>query len=215
VIPVLAWYGEGYWGDVPYRHLGQAFLYPGDRSRSAYQGFAADFYGNGENTIGNYPGDLLLTILNQDTIYVGGVWNETWHRVQSLHYTPLSRPTTCGPLLEEYRAQSITDYVAKKSVPASVTAVHTGLRCVLPLGQKNTTWYGVGNWNGKKYTHLGTRSTDGSGTSDLCFTYGGYCAKAPYGGINLHVSTKFKAPIVDGWNEIWLKKIVPVVKKRI
>lgn len=186
-IPRLAWYGEGNWGGATYRHLGQA-IYRG----SNIVGFASDIHGNGENINNNFPGNLKVEILNSSTIRVTGAWNEEWQLVKATNYNPLARPQTCGGYLDEYK---VSDLAGKRQ--------GDGLRCVLRVGPKNTTWFGNGNWGGSTYSHLGTRAFNGYGAGDLCAAgFGTICNTFGYGSLKLTpVSGGFNA--TGAWNEKW------------
>ena len=200
-IPVFAWYGEGRWETVRYRHVGQAFISPGLTQPRTYQGFATDLYGNGETVQGDYRGGLVMTIVDADTIEVTGGWQETWKRVSVADYIPLPMPTTCGQYFDQYRVESINDYTKKLSHSVS----GSGIRCVMRSGAPNTTWFGMGEWGGKRYMHLVTGSTKGYGSSDFCQRPEDYCGATGYGDIRLRLTSRWQHPVVDGWNEIWIK----------
>lgn len=203
-VPVLAWYGEGTWDGFTYRHVGQAYKLPKSKDPATYQGFASDFYGNGEYYHGNYPGSLRLTVVNDKTIRVTGAWNEEWTKVTDVVYSPLPTPTTCGSFFNAYKAYSADD-LAKKRSTKEIPATHQGLRCVLKVGPPSTTWYGVGMWDGKSYAHLVTGSSKGYGSSDFCRASGDYCGDSAYGKIRRRFLRGLNVPTVDGWNEAWIK----------
>ncbi len=196
--PRLAWYGEGNWGGKTYRHVGHAF-YRGRR----LVGYASDMYGNGEHFKNNFPGNLKVRIINANRIRVTGAWNEDWVRVKTTNYRPLRRPRTCGKYFDKYRVSDL--------LPQPKGRNGKGLRCVLRVGPAGTyarrryftTWFGNGQWEGNRYSHLGTRSTKGrAGASDICGTrFGPVCNKFAYG------SLKIK-PAVGGYNVIgaWREK---------
>lgn len=185
-IPRLAWYGEGNWGGATYRHVGQA-IYRG----SNLVGFASDMYGNGEDINNNFSGNLKVEVIGS-TIRVTGAWNEEWHLVNATNYTPLPRPKTCGSYFDEYR---VSDLAGSRR--------GSGLRCVLRVGPNNTTWFGNGNWGGSTYSHIGTRSFNGYGASDVCGNgFGPICNTFGWG------SLKFTAVpggfnVTGAWSEKW------------
>jgi len=82
-VPVFAWYGEGNWRGYAYRHVGHAFA-RNAQEPNVYQGYAADIYGNGEQTQGDYPGNLIITIVDANTIRVTNVWYEEWTKVSEV-----------------------------------------------------------------------------------------------------------------------------------
>ena len=204
-VPVFAWYGEGRWEGAEYRHLGQAYRKAGSKDMLLLQGFASDFIGNGEMTEGNYPGNLEIKILDTNMIHVGGVWNETWTYADKIDRTPLGPIKTCGKWFDEYQAMSMDEYAQSPQKPAPSKG-HEGVRCVLRVGPRGTTWYGVGAWDGKTYSHLATGSSKGYGSSDFCATGEGFCGNVTYGGIRRRISTKWKRPVIDGWNEVWIRR---------
>ncbi|MDF2388920.1 hypothetical protein JMG10_46335, partial [Nostoc ellipsosporum NOK] len=169
-IPRLAWYGEGNWGGATYRHVGQA-IYRG----SNLIGFASDIHGNGEDINNNFPGNLKVEIFGS-TIRVTGAWNEEWRLVNSTNYNPLPRPRTCGGYFDEYK---VSDLGGSRQ--------GSGLRCVLNVGLKNTTWFGNGNWGGSTYSHIGTRSFNGYGAGDICGAgFGPICNTFAWGSLKLN-----------------------------
>ncbi|BAY30124.1 hypothetical protein NIES2107_19680 [Nostoc carneum NIES-2107] len=186
-IPKLAWYGEGNWGGATYRHVGQAIY----RS-SNLVGFASDIYGNGENINNNFPGNLNVQVLNPTTIRVTGAWNEEWQLVNTTNYKPLPKPTTCGGYFDEYKVSDLTG-----------NRNGEGLRCVLRVGLKNTTWFGNGNWEGSTYSHIGTRSFNGSGAGDICGRgFGRICNNFDWGSLNLTPVTG-GFDVTGAWSEKW------------
>jgi hypothetical protein len=188
-IPRLSWYGEGNWGGATYRHVGQAIY----RS-SNLVGFASDIHGNGENINNNFDGNLKVDITNPAKIRVTGAWNEEWLLVQSTNYNSLPRPKTCGEYFEEYK---VSDLAGNRQ--------GEGLRCVLRVGTKNTTWFGNGNWGGSTYSHIGTRSSNGYGAGDICAVgLGPICNTFGYGSLKLTpVSGGFD--VTGAWSEKWRK----------
>ncbi|MGD1874544.1 MAG: hypothetical protein ACFB02_16005 [Mastigocoleus sp.] len=194
-LPTIAWYGEGNWQGKTYRHVGHAFInnrYPNLR------GYASDIFGNGEHFKGNFPGNLKVQIINSSRIRVTGAWNEEWIAATATNYKPLRRPATCGKYFDQYRVSD--------SVPVSQGGRKgRGLRCVLKVGRKNTTWFGNGYWvSGKNtYSHLGTRGIKGYGASDICGSnFGSICNNFSYGSLKLNpIPSGFK--VTGAWRELW------------
>lgn len=186
-IPRLAWYGEGNWGGSTYRHVGQA-IYRG----SNLVGFASDIYGNGENINNNFPGNLKIEVVSRSTIRVTGAWNEEWQLVQSTNYKPLPRPRTCGGYFDEYKVADLGG-----------SPNGEGLRCVLRVGPKNTTWFGNGNWEGTTYSHIGTKSFNGYGAGDICGgRFGAFCNTFDWGSLNLN-AVPGGFDVTGAWSEKW------------
>jgi hypothetical protein len=186
-IPRLAWYGEGNWRGATYRHAGQA-IYRG----SNLVGFASDIHGNGEDINNNFPGNLKIQILGSSTIRVTGAWNEEWQLVQATNYKPLPHPQTCGRYFDEYKVADLTG-----------NRNGEGLRCVLRVGPKNTTWFGNGNWGGSTYSHIGTRSFNGYGAGDLCgANFGPICNTFGWGSLQL-TSVSGGFDVTGAWSEKW------------
>ncbi|WP_427160073.1 hypothetical protein ACQFX9_29685 [Aliinostoc sp. HNIBRCY26] len=187
-IPRLAWYGEGNWGGTTYRHVGQA-IYQG----SILVGSASDIHGNGEGFNGNFPGNLNVQVFGGGAaIRVTGAWNEEWRLVNSTNYSPLPRPTTCGGYFDQYQVSDLSD-----------NRNGDGLRCVLRVGLKNTTWFGNGNWEGTTYSHLGTRSFNGYGAGDICGTkFGSFCNNFAWGSLKLKL-VPGGIDVTGAWNEKW------------
>ncbi len=205
-VPAFAWYGEGRWDDIRYRHVGHAFASASLPQPNTYQAFATDMYGNGETVQGDYSGGFVITVLDADTIQVSQGWNETWKRVSSTNYSPLPAPTTCGRYFDQYTVQSLDAYAAQRTRKATKVRAGEGVRCVLRSGAPSTTWFGFGTWNGAYYMHLVTGSATGYGASDFCSSPQDICNSYSYGSIRKRLSQVWQKPIVEGWNEIWLKK---------
>ncbi len=188
-LPRLAWYGEGNWGGKTYRHAGHAFY----RGRNLI-GFASDIHGNGEYFNGNFNGNLKLQFLSGSRIRVTGAWNEEWIPVSSTSYKPLSRPKTCGRYFDQYK---VSDLTGKRQ--------GSGLRCMLRVGRKNTTWFGNGNWGRSTYSHIGTRGVKGYGASDICkVPFGPVCNTFPYGSLKLNPALN-GFNVTGAWSEKWRK----------
>lgn len=187
-IPRLAWYGEGNWSGATYRHVGQAIY----RGRNLV-GFASDIHGNGENINNNFPGNLNVQVLDGgSTIRVTGAWNEQWQLVRTTNYKPLPRATTCGGYFDEYQ---VSDLAGRRR--------GDGLRCVLRVGPKNTTWFGNGDWGGSTYSHLGTRSLNGYGAGDICgTTFGSICNTFNWGSLKL-TPVPGGFDVTGAWSEKW------------
>ncbi len=186
-IPRLAWYGEGNWGGSTYRHVGQA-IYRG----SNLVGFASDIHGNGENINNNFPGNLKVEIVSGATIRVTGAWNEEWQLVSSTNYNPLPRPRTCGGYFDQYKVSDLGG--SRKG---------EGLRCVLRVGPNHTTWFGNGNWEGTTYSHIGTKSFNGYGASDICAAgLGPICNTFGWGSLKL-TPVPGGFDVTGAWSEKW------------
>ncbi len=188
-IPKLAWYGEGNWSGATYRHVGQA-----NYINSSLVGSASDIYGNGEDINNNFNLNLKVNIANPARIQVSGAWNEEWILVKSTNYNPLPRPKTCGGYFDEYK---VSDLAGNRQ--------GQGLRCVLRVGAKNTTWFGNGNWGGTTYSHIGTYSTNSHGAGDICAAgLGPICNNFAYGSLKLtQLSGGFD--VTGAWSEKWRK----------
>ncbi len=185
-IPKIAWYGEGRWGRSTYRHVGHAFY----RGRNLV-GFASDIHGNGEDTNNNFPGNLKVQI-SGSKIRVTGAWNEEWTLVRAANYKPLERPQTCGKYFDQYK---VSDLAGSRR--------GSGLRCVLRVGPRNTTWFGNGEWGGNTYSHLGTRSTKGYGAGDICDApFGPICNTFGYGSLKFN-SVPGGFNVTGAWSEKW------------
>jgi hypothetical protein len=192
--PQIAWYGEGNWQGSTYRHVGHAF-----GRGSSIVGSASDMFGNGEDINNNFPGNLKLSLAsgswaNPGEIRVTGAWNEKWVRVvTTVAYTPLSRPKTCGSYFDEY---NVSDLVGSRS--------GDGLRCMLKVGAKNTTWFGNGQWEGSTYSHLGTKGLNGYGAGDICHTsFGIICNNFGYGSLQFTPVAPSGFDVTGAWSEKW------------
>jgi hypothetical protein len=186
-IPRIAWYGEGNWGGATYRHVGQAIY-----RNTSLVGFASDIYGNGENINNNFPGNLKVQIVSGAKIRVTGAWNEEWQLVNNTNYKPLPRPKTCGGYFDQYKVSDLTE-----------NRQGEGLRCVLRVGPKNTTWFGNGNWGGTTYSHLGTKSVNGYGAGDICANgFGPICNNFSYGSLKL-TPVPGGFDVTGAWSEKW------------
>lgn len=202
-IPALAWYGEGNWNGKTYRHVGHAFY-----QRRNLLGAAADFK---ENIHNNFSfGSLNLELINTNTIFVRGAWNEVWIKVDQVVYKPLSRPVACGNYFNQYRVVDL----------APGTRFGKGLRCALrsehlptelrqphlPLVNGVTTWFGNGYWGDRHntYSHLGTFSSNGYGASDICglpFSPT-TCNTFDWGSLRFR-SRNTEHNVTGAWNERW------------
>jgi hypothetical protein len=191
--PQLAWYGEGNWQGSTYRHVGHAF----GRGPSLV-GSASDIFGNGENINNNFPNNLRVSLTigswsNPFEIHVTGAWNEKWVRVKNVVYTPLSAPKTCGSYFDEYK---VSDLAGSRA--------GDGLRCMLKVGAKNTTWFGNGQWQGSTYSHLGTKGLNGYGAGDLCHpSFGNICNNFSYGSLMLTPVSPSGFDVTGAWSEKW------------
>jgi hypothetical protein len=191
--PQLAWYGEGNWQGNTYRHVGHAF-----GRGSSLVGSASDIFGNGEDINNNFPSNLKVSLAsgswsNPTEIQVTGAWNERWIRVRNVAYVPLSRPKTCGSYFDEYR---VSDLGGSRS--------GDGLRCMLKVGAKNTTWFGNGQWEGSTYSHLGTKGLNGYGAGDICHTsFGTICNNFGYGSLQFTPVAPSGFDVTGAWSEKW------------
>jgi hypothetical protein len=189
----ILWYGEGNWGAGDYRHIGAAW-------EGMSYGGATDVYGNGEAFAGK-TSNLRVTFVDAasppNEIRVTGDWNELWRRADSVGWTLLPRPLTCGPNYETYVAGSTSN------------AVGIGLRC-FPKNNFDSSgdhlWLGVGDWHGNTYTHLGLRMSNGAAfASDLCDpAFGKNCV----GSTSMTAAATGAWPwaqldVSGGWNEVW------------
>ncbi len=192
-IPQLAWYGEGNWNGATYRHMGHAF-YKGTN----LIGSASDIHGNGENINNNFPENLKVAVISgswalPNQIKVTGAWNEVWVRVAAVKYSPLPRPKTCGEYFDQY---SVSDLSGSRH--------GDGLRCMLRVGRRNTTWFGNGNWNGATYSHVGTLSFNGYGAGDICSApFGPVCNTFGWGSLRFSAVAPRGFDVTGAWNEKW------------
>jgi hypothetical protein len=202
--PAFSWYGEGSWNGCTYRHVGQAISNAYTANGSDYQGYSSDIMGNGECGNATYPGNLQINAYDRNTIRVTGAWNEEWTRVSTVDYTPLPAPKTCGAYFQQYHVMSTPSYEQTRA-QGYTNDTSTGLRCVLTVGPAFSTWYGVGNWSGQSYSHLGTSSSQGYGANDLCRP-GEICNVAQPGSLWFKQTPNGDGYCVNGWNEVWLKQ---------
>jgi hypothetical protein len=188
--PRFAWYGEGNWNGTSYRHIGHAVSNPTNPKQRI--GYASDITGNGEQTNGNFNGNLVLEFADANTIRVTGAWNEEWQKVASVNYEPLPQPTTCGANFDKYKVQDTTGQ-----------RTGSGQRCMMQIGLEKTTWFGFGNWNNQTYTHLGVLSASGFGASDLCDpSFGSICNTFGYGALQL-TQEPGGYGVTGAWSEYW------------
>jgi hypothetical protein len=178
-VPKVIWYGEGAWDNQPYRHLAEVFTQSGTDDLT---GDIEDIFGNGE--VQNETGTVTLHVVQGswpapavvDISSGCGCWTERWFLVQSLPYTPLKPPKTCG----SYLAQYTVSYGNQK---------HAGMRCAVRLKNRITMWLGRGTMDGLSYTQLGYRADKGFGAADLCgAAFGTRCQTFPAGSIKLVVA---------------------------
>ena len=194
--PKFIWYGEGKWNNTAYRHVGHAHYL--DNTLKAY---ASDFYGNGEGSRNNFPGNLTVTIMGNwpapAEIRISGAWNERWIRRDApLAYVPLPPPAVCGSNFRGYKA-----------VDRNGTRQGSGIRCVMrPWPELHTipvAWYGTGNWGKQRYTHLGFITPQGHGARDLCGpSFGATCNAFAAGSIAIDSINSYY-DVVGAWNEKW------------
>ncbi len=196
--PKFIWYGEGKWNNTSYRHLGHAHYL-----NNTLKAYASDFHGNGEGTSNNFPGNLTVTIVGDwpapAEIHISGAWNERWIRRDApLAYTPLPHPTVCG-----------TAFRGHKAVDMNEARQGSGIRCVMrawpELHTLPVVWYGAGNWDTQRYTHLGFITPEGYGAMDLCGpSFGIFCNAFAAGSITIKaVNSSFD--VLGAWSEKWLQ----------
>jgi len=167
---LFVWYGEGQWQQRKYRHVGIAFRGGSDIGTT---GRAGDITGNGEDISNNVTGLIFQVIEgdwpNPSNIRVTGAWNAQWRvRPDGVNYTPLQRPTTCGPYFVQYKVRSLAGQQGY------------GLRCVLRTPGTDTpregsppyttAWFGNGSWQGRTYSHIGRVSMSSSIANSLAGT---------------------------------------------
>ena len=191
----LYWYGEGYWGQRKYRHIGGYFRAVNSWNNS----FAFDIFGNGENFNNSFPnlGISPTPSLSAppQTIRVTKEWNEEWtlapeNTVQG--YTSSLDPVqNCGNNFQTYHVRG-----------------GNGIFCIL---RKYGLWYGEGSWSGRTYGHIGidTQNSGGGEAVDICeparFSF---CNIAKSLNITPHLKEGPPYPYVPitvtgDWNQIW------------
>jgi len=196
----FVWYGEGYWGSVKYRHVGDATHFGSGRAE------AADIYGNGESA-NNFANALQIftsagtSSLIPAIIRVGGQWNETWVRQangSTPNYTSSLGPIQyCGPHLVQYKAYTPID------LSYHPNDTYIGVRCKM---ETVNTWVGQG-YRGGPYLHLGTFFGPGYGAFDMCLAGNYACNHFEFGqltlaGIFVNLQDDFEVP---QWNEAWFQ----------
>lgn len=199
----VLWYGEGDWGNGNYRHIGVAW-------ESQGIGAATDIYGNGESLSG-WSNNVQITFSDAGSppaqIRVTGDWNEIWRKVDSVSWTPLPRPVTCGPNSETYVASNLAGWQG------------LGIRCSPKnLDSANDRiWYGAGDRDGLTFAHLGFFRLDnewgGTGVEyGLCGS--GFAALSCDGSVSFSIDSSgsgFSNPWPAGMvlrgslNELWMK----------
>ncbi|HZQ39084.1 MAG TPA: hypothetical protein VFD32_24370 [Dehalococcoidia bacterium] len=192
----FAWYGEGNWNGRTYRHVGKAQSNGDGYTATAS---AADLYG--EDDRNSFMGTIAIRVTSwaigfPGEIDVTGAWWEHWSYVPSTFYVPLPKPNICGDNFDQY-------LVAPPTRPAEVD----GIRCVLPLGAgRDTVWYGIGNWGGVTYTHIGIMYAGEryGEAADLCApALGGFCNQVGAYGISFTRSGPHSFVVGGTWNELW------------
>lgn len=195
VSATIVWYGEGNWGGGNYRHAGVGYPDTG------LPGTAADVAGNGEAFAGTAVDNLLMGSSGgwpaPATITVRNAWSEDWHRVDSVPWTLLPRPLTCGPNYDTWAVQNTAG-----TRPG-------GIRC-FQKGRDPAVWLGFGDWDGRTYAHLGWTSLvdyRGSGAVDLCDPgFGSACGgEFPSGSLQISRSggTHSQYVVSGAWAETW------------
>ena len=155
---LFVWYGEGKWGERAYHHVEIAFRGGAD---VGITGRAGDITGNDEDFNNNVTGLVFEATQGNwpspNIISVTGTWKERWElRPDGVNYTPLHRLRNCGANFVKYTVTSIPGVAG------------TGIRCVLRVAPANRSglvhegipiftraWFGSGDWEGKRYSHLG------------------------------------------------------------
>jgi hypothetical protein len=191
----LYWYGEGYWGQNTYRHIGGMYR----AVTSGNNGFAFDIFGNGEdyrNQAQNLNVSLSPATGKPQTIRVTGAWNEEWALVPGNtveEYTSsLSSVEKCGNHFQTYHIGGAS-----------------GIRCIQ---REYSIWYGEGTWSGRTYGHIGVDSHNGGEATDICEpSRFDFCNHASPLNITPHLSIgppyKYVPIKVTGaWNETWEPK---------
>lgn len=193
--PLGNWYGEGYWQNVTYRHLGSMF---------EHTARAADISGNGEGASNIFPeGSLKVFAFGSNAakiIVKGAGWNEEWLLEPDgvVHdYTSRLPPLrNCGPHYTRYVVQGIP-----------------GVRCV--SHQDQISWYGEGNWAGGAYAHIGSGISYPEGSRflarDICepSRYKA-CGSVPIGGLRFlgqpGIISRAVEKVTGAWNEVWVMR---------
>ena len=211
------WYGEGQWNGKKYRHIGSTFKsrvcipvpLGGQHCNDFYHSVAADISGNGENSDNEFRSLSLTSAQGGERIRVSGDWNEEWIREPSGHtstYSSKLQPVAnCG------------SHLVKAAVADAngSTASGTGVRCLMVIsepGYSEVLWYGEGQWNGKKYRHLGFTSSSYGTAADICNNPAYICGQTASDGLNVereimpceaNKEFQFKYFITGAWNELW------------
>ena len=195
----LVWYGEGYWGNFKYRHLGKA-SYSGTTKK--YHGKSADIYGNGEHGKGKANNLIIASTMNGFKV-TGSGWNEYWTKVSNhSQYSSLNLPVKkCGKHFKQYRAYEREGRIKGR-----------GTRCVLGHAN-NIFWYGEGVWNTGRYFHIGVTRwmvmNGQQGMFDICLK-GAFCGAFDFGKVRVS-ETSIKGMTEKGYksrgngliNELW------------
>jgi hypothetical protein len=192
----LYWYGEGYWGQRKYRHIGGFYK----AVTSPNNAFAFDISGNGENFNGSFP-DLEMTLTpplpaTPQTIQVTGAWNEEWilapgSTIQG-YTSPLGPVRNCGSNFQTYHVLG-----------------GNGIRCIK---REYALWYGEGSWSGRTYSHIGIDTFvagDFAEAVDICEpSKFSFCNIAR--SLNITPHLQFGPPfpyvpirVTGDWNETW------------
>lgn len=191
----LYWYGEGFWGQRKYRHIGGFY----ENVISSNNSFAFDIFGNGEDFNGSFPGTLEMTLTpslpaTPQTIRVTGAWNEEWilvpeNTVQG-YTSPLGSVRNCGSNFQTYHVRE-----------------GNGIRCIK---REYALWYGEGSWGGRTYGHIGVDSMVSAGEAiDICEpSRFSFCNIASSLNITPHLQVGPPFPYVPitvtgSWNETW------------
>ena len=190
---VLIWYGEGYWGNIKYRHIGENI--------TSRVGSAADIHGNGEDAAGVFYRNLTIAPSRESVprrVRITGGWNEEWilqgNGVVNNYTSTLPPVRTCG---RNFRANSFIEY---RVTDASGQRSGGGVRCYIA-----PAWYGEGTWNGASYAHIGFAGgqTGEAAAFDICDrSRFNICNFFPLGSITFNPAGS-STQIRGAWNENW------------
>lgn len=141
------WYGEGFWGETIYRHVGKIIY-----NNSKFNAYMSDIFGNGEDTAGDFAGNIQVTMERFDLypqwIKLSGAINEEWRMVDHNDYFSVvsAQVKNCGPNFNQYQVTGLTGPIINGE----------GVRCVMKrkVGD-SVVWYGQGSWDDALYAHLG------------------------------------------------------------
>ncbi len=188
------WYGEGYWKNSKYRHVGEAY-YDGTNAT------AGELHSKGEIFDNYFPNSLVITRSGDrvpHTIRVTGAWNEEWilenDNIVEKYTSSFGSVESCGSSFE--RTYSVRDPTGHRS--------GRGIRCWLRGAR---TWYGAGDWDGSSYVHIGSlvSGSRASGAVDIC-NENTFCNTFDWGSIIIIGQPKGWLTITGAWNEEWIPR---------